>query len=83
MPRTKSAKKALKVARKRTIHHKRLKERIKGLIKSFKRGQANISEVSRALDKAAKKRVIHKNKAARLKSRLMRLFQKQSKKKGE
>ena len=83
MPRTKSAKKALRVARKRTVHHKQLKERLKGLLKSLKRGQTNPSEVTRALDKAAKRRVIHKNKAARLKSRLTHLPQKQSKKKGK
>jgi len=54
---------------------------VKEAIKKFK---ANPSEellrvVYSMLDRAAKKRVIHKNKAARLKSRLSRLVKKKEK----
>lgn len=78
MPVTKSAKKALRKDRRRTIINKQIKRRLKEAIKTFKKNPSNKAYglVSSLLDRTAKKKVIHKNKAARLKSRLARLLSK-------
>ena len=80
-------KSALKNIRKSQKNRKRnlfYKERIKKLIKSFKSalqkskdeaGKA-LKVLSSAIDKAALKRIIHRNKAARQKSRLSALLNK-------
>lgn len=74
-----SAKKRIKTSRKRQLRNKARKERLKKAIKSFQRvlkdGDATkISEelkaVCRAVDKAGSKGILHKNTAARKKSRL-------------
>ena len=78
MPITKSAKKALKVSLRRQgenllIKHQ-MKDKIKGLkiVLGAKKADATteLASAYTALDKAAKKHFIHKNKASRLKSRL-------------
>lgn len=75
MPILKSAKKKLRQDKKRTgvnkIYRKNLRQAVK-LARKEKSAKA-IKLAYSALDKAAKKKVIHKNKAARLKSRLMKL----------
>ncbi|MEZ4210517.1 MAG: 30S ribosomal protein S20 [Patescibacteria group bacterium] len=72
MPITKSAKKAVSNAsRKRTrnqAQRKAYKEAVKGARAEVT--PASLSAAQKALDKAAKNGVIHKNKASRLKSRL-------------
>lgn len=66
MPITTSAKKALKVSQRRTTENRRQKRAVKAALKERSpRGQS-------LLDKAAKNKVIHRNKAARLKSLLAR-----------
>jgi small subunit ribosomal protein S20 len=78
MPITKSAKKALKVNKRRHAENLLMKQEIKNKLKGLRLAIADrkpelkskISEAYSALDKAAKKRYIHKNKASRLKSRL-------------
>ncbi|MBI2420670.1 MAG: 30S ribosomal protein S20 [Candidatus Levybacteria bacterium] len=75
MPVTKSAQKKLRQDKKRQITNKTLRETLK---KSLKKTIKNpdlkkISEATRVIDKAVKKSLIHKNKAARLKSRLSKL----------
>ena len=78
MPLTKSAKKALKVAKRRKDENSLVKAKVKSAYKGAKIAVADkssdtketISKLYRELDLAAKKHVIHKNKAARLKSRL-------------
>lgn len=76
MPLTKSAIKAEKVAeRKRKINlivKKNLKEAIK------KVNNSNIGKVYSIIDKAVKKNIIHKNKAARIKSQLVKKVSKSS-----
>lgn len=80
MPLTKSAKKALLTDKRRKaendITRAKIKSALKGAKIGIRDGAENISElVSKAyseLDTAAKKNVIHKNKAARLKSRLIK-----------
>jgi len=78
MPLTKSAKKALKVSKRQKAENDVVRANIKNALKSAKiaiKNKSNeagelLSKAYRELDLAAKKHVIHKNKAARLKSRL-------------
>jgi small subunit ribosomal protein S20 len=72
MPVTKQAKKKLRKDRKREQKNLKVKSDFKKVLKKTKRNVTNktLSEASKVLDKAAKKGIIHKNKAARLKSRL-------------
>ena len=85
MPIKKAAKKSLRQTKKRTLENKKIKVNFKKLIKKSKKEitakkkeqvAKTLSEISSALDKAAKRGVIHKNKAARLKSRLMKKLKK-------
>lgn len=78
MPVTKSAKKALRKDRRRTIINKKRKKYLKEAIKAFKKNptEKTYRLVASVLDQTAKKKVIHKNKAARLKSRLAKLLAK-------
>lgn len=75
MPILKSAKKKFKQDKKRAgvnkIYRKSLRQAVK-LARKEKTAKA-IRLAYSALDKAAKKKVIHRNKAARLKSGLMKL----------
>jgi small subunit ribosomal protein S20 len=78
MPIIKSAKKALRVAARRKTENDlvraKVKSAVKGLAVGIKNGDqdtaALLSVAFKELDLAAKKNVIHKNKASRLKSRL-------------
>ena len=75
MPITSSAKKALKVAKRKQIENKDRRKKYKSALKSArlssgKEAEKKISLAYRELDMAAKKNLIHKNKASRLKSRL-------------
>jgi small subunit ribosomal protein S20 len=80
MPHTRSARKNLRKADKRRIHNKATVRTIKTYLKRADAAEAGPVEKLREesttaikkIDKAAARRVIHPNKAARLKSRLMR-----------
>jgi len=76
MPVTLSAKKALRRDRRRAIVNKGIKEKAKEVLKKVRKSptKKNLQEASSVLDKAVKKKVIHKNKANRLKSRLSKLL---------
>lgn len=85
MPNTKSAKKELRKAQKRRARNRYYRSRARTYIKKVRKllAQGRIEEAREmlplamsALDKAAEKGIIHKNNAARRKSRLMRLFNK-------
>jgi ribosomal protein S20 len=73
MPIIKSAKKRVKVARKATVRNVKTKRNLKTALKSFHAavtgGKKDVkktqSKAQSALDKAAKKKVMHKNKVAR------------------
>jgi small subunit ribosomal protein S20 len=71
MPIIKSAKKRVKVANKAAIRNSETKRGLKGALKLFSSSSSSktLRDVQSSIDKAAKKNVIHKNKAARLKSR--------------
>jgi len=75
MPITKSAQKALKQQVRRAQEDKRIRRAYKLAIKKFKKEpiSKNLSWAYSKIDRAAKKNVIHKNKAARLKAQLSKL----------
>lgn len=74
MPVTKSAKKALRQDRKRAEINQRVRTRMKNLLQKALEDPSseNIQAAYSGIDRAAKKGVIHANRAARLKSRVMR-----------
>ncbi len=74
MPIIKSAKKRVRVARKATVRNAKTKRSLKAALKSFHASisGANHAKAQSALDKAAKKAVMHKNKVARKKRQLAR-----------
>ena len=78
MPVTKSAKGALKVAKRNTLQNARIKRRVHAVVKTARETKTKdaLSKAFSVLDRAAKINVIHTNKAARLKSRLSALLSK-------
>ncbi len=76
MPVIKSAKKKLRKDRKREIVNKNLKNLLKKNIKLAEKNpsEASIRKAIKIIDKTAKKNIIHKNKAARIKSKLAKLL---------
>ena len=72
MPVTASAKKALRKERRKTIVNQVVRRNVKKALKEARKNpnKKNLSQAASVLDRAAKKRVIHPNKASRLKSRL-------------
>lgn len=76
MPITKSAIKKLRQDKKRTRVNRTVRQSVKDAIKAFRKNPKGeqLERVYEMLDRAAKKRVIHQNKASRLKSRLSKLI---------
>lgn len=76
MPVIKSAKKKLKVDKKRASANKKVKVLVeKALKKAYKTPTPkSVQNAFSVVDKAVKNRIIHKNKASRLKSRLSKLL---------
>jgi small subunit ribosomal protein S20 len=79
MPNTKSAWKNLRKSEKRRLRNKSVKSSTKTYVKKFlallnsgkpEEARTFLSEVTKRVDMAASKGVFHKNKAARIKSRL-------------
>ena len=79
MPIIKSAKKRVRVSEKATVRNAKTKRTLREAVKSFHKAlstgkkaevQATHKQAVSAIDTAAKKHVIHKNKAARKKSQL-------------
>lgn len=77
MPIIKSAKKRVKVAKKATVRNVKTKRGLKAALKNFhasltssKKSAEAHAKAQSALDKAAKKNVVHKNKVARKKRQL-------------
>jgi small subunit ribosomal protein S20 len=81
MPIKKSAKKALRQAKTRTRANTARKKAFKNALKGAKKALSpeTLSLAYQKLDKAAKAGTIHRNKAARLKSRLARQLMAKSK----
>lgn len=80
MPRIKSAKKAMRQARKRTKHNRAERSTIKTTVKKARAEltPVAVAEAIKTLDRGARKGQIHRNAAARRKSRLMKKLAKQS-----
>lgn len=88
MPITSSAKKALRASKNKALYNARRKDaisdvtkKIKKLVadKKLKEAEALLSTAYKAIDKACKTNLIHKNTASRKKSRLAKLLAKNSK----
>ncbi len=78
MPITAQASKKLRHDRKRTKQTMIVRESLRNLVKSMRKTPSakTLPQVFAALDKAAKRNIIHKNKASRLKSNLAKLIAK-------
>ncbi|HAG27702.1 TPA: 30S ribosomal protein S20 [Patescibacteria group bacterium] len=85
MPNTSSAKKAMRQSRRRQVINLRTKSKYKSAVKATRQdissGDAaaaseNLKKAMSAIDKAVKKNVLHKNTAARRKSRLSKAIAK-------
>jgi small subunit ribosomal protein S20 len=73
MPNIKSMKKDLKRNEKRRIRNTAAKSALKTYVKKARTGDgAALTTACKQLDKAAQRGIIHKNQAARRKSRLMK-----------
>ena len=81
MPITKSAQKQLRTSRKRRLRNRAAKSSLKTAMKKVRAGlegrdreaaETALAEAAPLMDKAAGKGIIHKNAAARYKSRLSR-----------
>lgn len=72
MPIIKSAKKRVKISNKAAVRNSKTKRTLKAAIKAFTKKPAGAahSSAQSELDKAVKKGIMHKNKAARLKKQL-------------
>jgi len=75
LPVHKSAKKRLRQSQKANIQNRSIKSEIKTFVKKVEASldEKDLKETVSLLDKAARKRVIHKNQASRVKSRLTKL----------
>ena len=82
MPVIKSAQKKLRKDRNRTKRNKDFSELLKSGLKKVKKlpTEKTIKDAVILVDKAVKKNLIHKNKAARIKSRLSKLIKKPNQK---
>lgn len=76
MPLTKSALKALRQDRRRAASNRPIRSRIKSASDTFKAKPTagSLSEAFSAIDRGVKKNILHRNKAARLKSALAKLL---------
>lgn len=75
MPVIKSAKKKLKQDKKRFLKNSLLRKKLKEILKKAEKNptQTLLREAVKTTDKAAKNNIIHKNKAAHIKSKLSKL----------
>ncbi|MFW5979128.1 MAG: 30S ribosomal protein S20 [Halanaerobium sp.] len=83
MPIIKSAKKRVKVTEKKTAQNKEWKERLKNAIKDMEKAveagdkeaaAEQLKETKKVIDKAVTRNILHKNNAARKKSRLTKMY---------
>lgn len=82
MPVIRSAKKKLRVDKKRESANKKAEAFINLVIKKAQKKPTpgSVREAFKAIDKGVKKDIFHKNKGARIKSRLSKLISKKNKK---
>lgn len=89
MPQRRASKKDLRQNKKKQQHNLQIKKAIKSAVKDFKNALAGedktvsqnaLNTLYKTLDKAAVRKTIHKNKAARKKSRFSKLLGKKTSK---
>jgi len=75
MPILKNAQKALRVSKRKTIVNRDIKSKMKTALDRVKKtpNKVNAALAASAIDRAVKKNLLHKNKAARLKSSIAKL----------
>ncbi len=78
MPILANAKKALRVSKRKAAINAPIRSKMKTKVKKFRLSPSEdrVAETFSAIDRAAKKNLIHQNKAARLKSQLTNLLSK-------
>jgi small subunit ribosomal protein S20 len=78
MPVTKTAKRALRSSKRKALVNNRINNRLEIAIRSAKKSKTieKIRSARALADRAAKKKLIHKNKASRIKSVLAKLLPK-------
>ncbi|HBC72336.1 MAG: hypothetical protein UX91_C0001G0045 [Candidatus Amesbacteria bacterium GW2011_GWB1_47_19] len=78
MPVTSGALRTLKADRRRAVVNIKVRDRLKEAVAAMRKKPTpgSLVKVFRAVDRAVKGKVIHKNKAARIKSRLALLVKK-------
>lgn len=76
MPILKNAKKALRSSLRKTVMNQRVKSRLKTAVDKAKSTPSGdtVSQAYSAVDKALKRHIVHRNKAARLKAQISRLL---------
>lgn len=76
MPNIKSAKKRVKVIKKKTLRNKMIKSNLKTVIKAANAdvNQETVRAAIKKVDQACAKGIMHKNQAARKKSQLAKLL---------
>ena len=81
MPVTVTAKRALRSSKRKQVVNKRRSARMDVAIRKATKEptKKNVQEATSVVDRAAKNKLIHKNKAARIKSRLSQLTKKTKK----
>ena len=80
MPIIKSAKKALRQNKKHFLLNQKKKSTLKSLVKKTSKSKAkeDLSMLYSTVDKAVKNKILHKNKARRIKSKMAKLSSKKS-----
>lgn len=78
MPVTKTAKRALRGSKRKKFVNEQIRRQLDLAVRLAKKGKSKtqITKAFSLADRAAKKKVIHKNKAARIKSSLSKLLPK-------
>ncbi len=83
MPIIKSAKKRVKITEKKTAQNREWKDRLKNAIKDMEKAveagdkeaaAEQLKETKKVIDKAVTRNILHKNNAARKKSRLTKMY---------
>ena len=79
MPRIKSAKKRMRQTKTRTAHNRAARSELRTLIKKLRsagtgaEAEAALKQATALIDRAGRKNLVHRNTAARTKSRLTKL----------
>ena len=76
MPILQNAKKALRVSKRKAEIRRPIKSKVKTMIDAVKKNKSadDLSQAFSAIDRAAKRNIMHKKKAARLKSQISKLI---------